>query len=391
MSSPSAKPSPTPSPKPSPSVSPGTDLSLYDGGFVAANGWSVDSSWGACNSSPVTKSVGGQQALFIDLSCKGYIGGGAVDWGNITANSAPSLGLNDALTFDIYSGATTSFNGLNVITQDASNNNRSVPVADFFVSKPPVANSWNAVSIPASSLLTGSPLAMIEFFNNQSGNGGTFAINHLKIHQGGTSSGPPPQPTPSGTVNFTIDAGAGSRKAISPYVYGLNGEVVDSSGVNHLPHFGLARQGGNRSSVLNWKTGLSNAGTDWYCENDNLVNPQNITGDGVWSRDSILKTYQSTNAVLTTIPMLDFVANDSWYPQNNGGGNCADVRDKDAANMARPGRPLHISSSTARTPRIPRIPMPAKRADQRRAVRPISENRFGAATLAGQEVVLRPG
>ncbi|MBR2305286.1 MAG: glycoside hydrolase family 44 protein [Ruminococcus sp.] len=59
------------------------------------------------------------------------------------------------------------------------------------------------------------------------------------------------------TVNITIDTGK-DRKAISPYIYGINSEQM-SKDVSCKS----IRAGGNRYTAYNWETNASNAGNDW--------------------------------------------------------------------------------------------------------------------------------
>lgn len=63
-------------------------------------------------------------------------------------------------------------------------------------------------------------------------------------------------------VNITVNTQA-DRKAISPYIYGINTELM------HTDVSATAiRAGGNRYSAYNWETNASNAGSDWYHNSD---------------------------------------------------------------------------------------------------------------------------
>ena len=53
-------------------------------------------------------------------------------------------------------------------------------------------------------------------------------------------------------------------KPISPYIYGMN-FFAGSSLTNPVT---LDRLGGNRWTGYNWETNASNAGRDWYYQND---------------------------------------------------------------------------------------------------------------------------
>ena len=59
------------------------------------------------------------------------------------------------------------------------------------------------------------------------------------------------------TVNITVDT-AKDRKPISPYIYGVNAELMEREVACKS-----VRAGGNRYSAYNWETNASNAGSDW--------------------------------------------------------------------------------------------------------------------------------
>lgn len=70
-------------------------------------------------------------------------------------------------------------------------------------------------------------------------------------------------------LEVTVDTN-GYRKAISPYIYGVNSDfrteeyLYDATATS-------ARQGGNRFSGYNWETNFSNAGRDWLHNSDQYL------------------------------------------------------------------------------------------------------------------------
>ena len=74
------------------------------------------------------------------------------------------------------------------------------------------------------------------------------------------------------TVNITIDT-AKDRKAISPYIYGVNAELMEKGN-----SFKAVRAGGNRYTAYNWETNASNAGSDWKNMSDGYFQ-QNVPAD----------------------------------------------------------------------------------------------------------------
>ena len=73
------------------------------------------------------------------------------------------------------------------------------------------------------------------------------------------------------TVNFTVNPA--QTQAISPYIYGINGDLTGDYSNNTL-----LRSGGNRLTAYNWENNASNAGSDWYFQNDNLMGATDEAG-----------------------------------------------------------------------------------------------------------------
>lgn len=66
----------------------------------------------------------------------------------------------------------------------------------------------------------------------------------------------------SNMVNITIDTSK-DRKEISPYIYGVNSELMETDVTCTA-----IRAGGNRFTAYNWETGASNAGSDYKHSSD---------------------------------------------------------------------------------------------------------------------------
>jgi fibronectin type 3 domain-containing protein len=75
--------------------------------------------------------------------------------------------------------------------------------------------------------------------------------------------------TPANTVaDVTITVDPTKTKAISPYIYGTN---FYSGNTSPQPNFTFDRDGGNRWTAYNWINNGSNAGSDYFYENDNYL------------------------------------------------------------------------------------------------------------------------
>jgi len=74
----------------------------------------------------------------------------------------------------------------------------------------------------------------------------------------------PPPPVPD--VTITVDPT--KTKPISPYIYGTN---FYSGNTSPQPNFTFDRDGGNRWTAYNWVNNGSNAGSDYFYENDDYL------------------------------------------------------------------------------------------------------------------------
>ncbi|HEY5906651.1 MAG TPA: glycoside hydrolase family 44 protein [Vicinamibacteria bacterium] len=116
-------------------------------------------------------------------------------------------------------------------------------------------------------------------------------------------------------MHFTIDTGAG-RHPISPYVYGVN--QADWAGRSRAMRFG--RLGGNRWTAYNWETNASNAGTDYFNQNDDYLGGGDTPGEAV--RPYVAQAHAVGASVLVTVPTAGYVSADK-----NGGGDVSRTPD----------------------------------------------------------------
>jgi hypothetical protein len=110
------------------------------------------------------------------------------------------------------------------------------------------------------------------------------------------------------TVNFLIDTQQDVRP-ISKFIYGVNQSLA-----GNYANATFTRLGGNRWTAYNWENNASNAGSDWYFQNDAYLGGGDIPGGAVIP---ILQNASTRNAgALLTIPINGYVAADK-----NGGGD----------------------------------------------------------------------
>ncbi len=116
--------------------------------------------------------------------------------------------------------------------------------------------------------------------------------------------------TPPANPPAVISVDATPLSAISSLIYGANS--TDYAGMGS--GFTFARMGGNRLTAYNWENNASNAGSDWFFQNDDLMGSTNVAG---WAGKSFVQAAISGGATpLVTIPTVSYVAADK-----NGGGD----------------------------------------------------------------------
>jgi hypothetical protein len=77
------------------------------------------------------------------------------------------------------------------------------------------------------------------------------------------------------TVHFTVDP-TQNVQPISRFIYGVNQSLNGA-----YANLTFERQGGNRWTAYNWENNASNAGSDWYYQNDNYLGGGSTPGGAV--------------------------------------------------------------------------------------------------------------
>ena len=114
------------------------------------------------------------------------------------------------------------------------------------------------------------------------------------------------------TTDVTITIDSAAKKPISPYIYGTN--------QNHgAPQYTFGRLGGNRWTTYNWENNASNAGSDWYNQNDGYLpwvvevaeDQYHVPGIAILEGLSqIFGAGANPNGALVTVPIQGYVAAD---------------------------------------------------------------------------------
>src|SRR5262249_7816337 len=104
------------------------------------------------------------------------------------------------------------------------------------------------------------------------------------------------------SVHFAIDAQQ-DVKPISRFVYGLDGALTGA-----CANCTFTRIGGNWLTTYNWENNASNAGTDWYNQNDGLLSSSDTPGEA--GRPGIAQAPSKNAAIVLTVPINGYVAAD---------------------------------------------------------------------------------
>jgi|SRR5690242_2078062 len=117
--------------------------------------------------------------------------------------------------------------------------------------------------------------------------------------------------TPAAQVapDVTITVDPANTRPISPYIYGIN---FYSGNTGAPPLLTLDRAGGNRWTAYNWETNASNAGSDYFYQNDNFLSPSNVPDEAV--RSFIANDQLLGMASLVTVQLQGLVSADENGP-----------------------------------------------------------------------------
>lgn len=138
---------------------------------------------------------------------------------------------------------------------------------------------------------------------------GTKVSNAFSVTSRGVGGVITPSMPPASDIYFSVDSQ--TSHAISRYIYGINDYGNYNYGMNlgGTSNLTLGRSGGNRLTAWNWENNASNAGNDYFNQNDVLLgfptNPPAITATNMIDVD------RSNNAAsIVTVPILGYVAAD---------------------------------------------------------------------------------
>ncbi len=164
------------------------------------------------------------------------------------------------------------------------------------------ANTWTQVDIPLAVFGASSNLWGIVWQENTGNVQPTFYLDDIQLLTLGTT----PAPTQTG-LSLSVDANA-AKRAISPYIYGLNFADAALAADIKLP---VNRWGGNSTTRYNFKLDTHSTASDWYFENipDDNANPAALpNGSGA---DNFVNANKGRGTdTIMTLPLI------GWTPKS---------------------------------------------------------------------------
>ncbi len=105
------------------------------------------------------------------------------------------------------------------------------------------------------------------------------------------------------TVQFTIDP-LEDVQPISPFIYGMNNQSAGQAGPANLT---LNQLEGNSYTDFNWENNATNAGTDWYCNNDDICGGDTTLSADIGKSDTTISVADAaaiatSNAAIASTP-----------------------------------------------------------------------------------------
>ncbi len=136
------------------------------------------------------------------------------------------------------------------------------------------------------------------------------------------TGGPVIEPGDPGASDVQLDVRTDTaRRAISPWIYGINGGPA-----NAADRPTVVRAGGNRLTAYNWEINASNAGSDYCNQNDGLLGGPGSSPANAF-RSLLDDARARGTAAIVTVPIVDHVAADHDDLGDGGQGPPACVGD----------------------------------------------------------------
>jgi len=266
------------------------DVTVF--GDAIGSGWQ-DWSWGG-----VTRSFTQTSPVHAGSAAIGvtYTGG----WSGLQlgAPSAVDVTPYDSLRFWVHGGSA----GGQGVQVTVGSNATGASVSQTIM---PTAGTWTRVDVPLADLGSPRQVDYIQWFNATPGAQPAYSLDDVAF----TSAGlPTPTPAPPGAgPSLAVDVST-NRRAISPYIYGMNFADEGLAEELALP---VRRFGGNATTRYNWQNDTSNRAADWYFENipSDHPNPA-LLPNGSDADEFVEQDRRTGTASLLTMPLI------GWTPKS---------------------------------------------------------------------------
>jgi Glycoside hydrolase family 44 len=150
---------------------------------------------------------------------------------------------------------------------------------------------------------------------------------------------------------LTVDAGNRTHP-ISPYIYGMNGYLLDSASAS-AANIAVNRLGGDSTSRYNYQLDVTSSASDWYFENQIGISGDNVSPiNGVTAFDALVESNAAIGVkTLGTVPVLGWVAKNATscsfpvaqYPGQYSVDTGRQCGDGEMPNPSNPTNPTYIT------------------------------------------------
>jgi hypothetical protein len=131
---------------------------------------------------------------------------------------------------------------------------------------------YSQVSAPTTTLFTDAGLVDGTIYY--------YVVSAVNAYGESGNSGETSATPVSAPPDITVTVNPAQTKTISPWIYGIN-SYAGIAGAP--PHLTVDRAGGNRWTAYNWETNASNAGNDFFYNNDNFLSSSLVATEAVRS------------------------------------------------------------------------------------------------------------
>ncbi len=286
----------------------------------------ADNSGATSGTTPFTRSYnsGMQVTLSASLSDNSY---SFVSWSGCTSTSGAG-GFNCLVTVNASTTVTANYNQPGITSINVTPSTATIGGQQQFTATVNGTGSYSSgvtwsVAAPSGSALSSGTISSTGLYNTPFPAPPSVTVTATSTMNGFTNvSGSAtvalnPPATATGPA-LMVDVGTPTNvnenpHTISPYVYGMNGYVLDPDS-EKIANPGIVRWGGDGTSRYNYQNNMINAASDYYFENFLGGGGQfpNATGSTNFTQ-FVQSVNAAGSAALGTVPVNGWVANNTQY------------------------------------------------------------------------------